>query len=303
MNLTNYPCRYINKNMKKILTFFLFLAAYLEAADNELFLKAGGACGRYIGLKENYLETGIWYAPDIQDNWVPLVDTSFYLLENDTWAASAGIGFRWTPCDCTGAFGANLYYDCRRFKFRDYCNCEPLGKEHHFLNRIGIGVEWLSDCFDARVNGYIPIGNSRFSGRKTSFNQIGNGYFASYRKYEFNLYGVDGEIGYRAPIYCGLDLYAAIGGYYYGHREIKDIIGPQARLALLYSEYIELEGIYTYDRVNGNCLQGKVLFSIPLDSLWDCFECSSDCFNFLKQPIKRNGIIFTERRCCWNYNW
>lgn len=285
------------------LTALLFVSTLLHAEDSELFLKAGASAGRYIGLKENYFETGIFYAPNCEGNWTPLIDTSFYRLEDDNWAASAGVGFRFNPCESERLWGANLYYDCRGFKFRDYCNCEPLGKEHRFLSRIGIGFESLGPCFDVRVNGYIPVGGSKFQGRKTSFNNMPNGYYASFHKCETNPYGVEGEIGFHSPSYCDFSLYTALGGYYYFHDNFKDIVGPQGRLSLLYSDIMELEGIYTYDRQNNSCVQGKLALYLPLDALWNCCEKCNSCLNLFKQPIRRNGVIFTDRRCCWNYNW
>ncbi|MFV0339696.1 MAG: inverse autotransporter beta domain-containing protein [Parachlamydiaceae bacterium] len=291
--------------MQNIFFTLLTLAvSLLSAEENELFLKTGASAGRYISLKENYLETGIFYAPNWEDNWIPLIDTSFYRLEDDNWAASAGVGVRYNACDSERLWGANLYYDCRGFKFRDYCNCQPLGKERRFLSRIGIGFESLGPCFDFRVNGYIPVGSSKFQGRETSFNNIGNGYYASFHKNETNPYGIDGKIGFRTPSYCDFSLYSAIGGYYYFHDDFKDIVGPQARLALLYSDIAELEAIYTYDRCNNSCFQGRLMFYLPIDALWNCCDCfCSPCLNLFKQPIRRNGVIFTDRRCSWNYNW
>lgn len=291
-------------DMKKLLFFTLLLSATsLFAEDHELFVKAGGAVGRYIGLKENYFETGLFYVPNTQENFKPILDASFYRLEDHEWASSVGLGFRWGDCNCDRAWGANVYYDARRFSHSNYIDCYRVHKGHDYLNRIGVGLESLGECLDFRINGYIPVGTNKFDRKKNSYNNIGGGNFASYREYEYNLYGIDGEVGYRYPLYCDFDLYAAVGGYYYTNKHTRDFGGPQGRLSLLYSDYVEFEGIYTYDRVNSSCFQGKVMLSIPLDALWNACDCQATCFNLFKQPIKRNGVIFTDRRCCWNYNW
>lgn len=280
-----------------------FIASLLSAWDEELFLKMGGGVGRYIGQRDNYLETGVFYTSDKFEGFVPIVDTSFYYLNGNSWAASAGIGIRTNPCDCDRSYGANLFYDCRQFKPHNYCNCSKSGRERFFANRIGIGLESLGECFDFRFNSYLPLGKSHFKGGKHSFTTIGNGYVASYRKHEYLPYGIDGEIGYRTPLFCNFSLYGALGGYYYFKRNIEKIAGPQGRLSLWYSDFVELEGYYTYDKQNQSAFQARVMLSIPLDDLWNCFECAESCFNLLKQPIKRNGIIFTEKKCCWKYNW
>jgi hypothetical protein len=286
----------------RISLFFLALLPVYAAAD-ELFIETGAAAGRFIGLKENYLEAECFYVGDWACNWAPLMDAHAYFLENSTWAGSAGIGFRAQGCGCDRLWGMNLFYDFRELEFRDYCNCEPQKRERHFFHRAGIGFESLGTCVDYRANVYIPIGNQEISGKKESFNNIGNGYYASFRKKEYLYAGVDAEVGFRTPSWCDLSLYGAVGGYYYHHDDLKDLIGPMARLDIQYGSWLTLEGRYSYDQVNNSSAQGRLMLTIPLDALWNCCTEACSCFNPFIQPLQRNGLIFTERTCCWNYNW
>lgn len=270
-------------------------------------LEAGAAFGDYIGLHENYREAGLFVAPRAICNWQPFLDLRDYRFKNGTWAASAGIGFRrWNDC-CTRLMGINLYYDYRETLHKqDICDCICEFKKWNYnsFNRIGVGLEYLGGCVDFRVNGYFPVGTTKHRGRTIFFNNFANGFSASVQPTQFIRYGVDGEVGRELFNFCGSSLYAAVGGYYFDHKDLKEISGPLARLELNWKEYLTLEFRYSYDRVYHSRFQGKFLFRIPLENLFCCKSACDQCWdNFLLQPVRRFGVPFIDDNCCWKWNW
>lgn len=259
--------------------------------DWTLRMDGGYTYGKFIGMKKSYAEAGVFIAPKHSRKTQNFFDARGYLIENGEGAASAGIGRRlWNTENCR-ILGANLYYDCRRVK-------------RGFFNRIGVGLEYLGECFDVRVNGYFPLNHGTREGPKHVFNHFIGPFVETCQEKEFAYLGFDGEVG--GPIWsdCSLDLYGAIGPYFYHHSERSAIYGGFARINLNVNDWLMLEARISSDTRYHTHAQGRVLLILPLDRLFSCYpiECNP-CRDLLTQPVQRNGVIFTESCCSRFFNW
>lgn len=260
-------------------------------------LEAGYAFGQFIGLEQNYEELALFVASPICNPWPFFVDVRGYHLSGDgEWAASVGTGLRVRDFCNERLWGANLYYD-----YREGC----FGPFH----RIGVGLESLGECWDLRINGYIPICSNKRNGRVYIFDDPVVDAHSTCHRQEFQFYGVDLELG--APLFCACDwpvfLYGAIGPYYYYSKDPSDVYGGYGRLELDMWEYLSLEVRVSSDNEFGTHAQGKIMITIPLDllySYWNGSNCCADyCEPLYVQPVRRNNVIFTEKCCDWTWNW
>ncbi|MFP2769769.1 inverse autotransporter beta domain-containing protein [Oceanisphaera sp. KMM 10153] len=119
-------------------------------------------------------------------------------------------------------WGGYAFFDRRR---SDHGN--------HF-NQVTLGTELLSEQWDARVNGYLPVGRSTYSMPgydQLSLHNSSIGYRAGEEK---AMKGFDAEIGRALPLPAAipkahqLRLYG--GGYHFTASNTPDISGPRARL-------------------------------------------------------------------------
>lgn len=170
-----------------------------------------------------------------------------------------------------GVYG---YYDVRR---------TSLG---NMFNQATLGAEMLSADWDLRANVYAPFGaRSRqigVVGGGDPFADFSNGTIqivtpGLYRRVEHALTGVDGEIGWRAPVFdvaalTQVRLYG--GGFYFdGGGITRDIAGPRGRIEFSIDDVAGVSGArltlgaeVQHDEVRGT--QGFALarLRVPLQS-------------------------------------
>ena len=259
----------------------------------------GAAWGNFIGFKKGYSELGIFAAAANRANTHIFFDGREFNLAKDRWAGSLGLGFRIPLCCCSYILGANVYYDYLQAKL-SHCSEESRCRNRAF-NRVGVGVEFLSSCFDLRINGYIPVGKRERMGEPLEI-VFFDGLHAELRHGKVLNWGIDAEIG--IPIFQNnqFSSYLAVGGYYYAHMRSKHIYGPQARLELWWQRYVSVELWYSYDQRYQSQYLGKVFFNIPLEELCNCF-CGEVCCDSLKKLVRRNYIPFLEDKCCASFHW
>lgn len=176
-----------------------------------------------------------------------------------------GAGIRlWTPnFFYEGAVvGANVYYD-RQWTVND-----------NTYNQLGIGMEFLSEYFDARVNGFIPF--SRKEGvagktRQTYFNttaihSVLNG------SNEYAFWGYNAELGIRLPfsedygvtrVYLGYDDFNARGISNRDSLKLKATYNPVQFIQFAFQYYFDRDLLDTHWLFGAN-------FNIPLD--WSEFS-------------------------------
>lgn len=224
--------------------------------------------------------------------WLPFLDLEADWYKNKSWGATAGLGLRWMNREKSRVWGANLYYDYRRL-------------HQHGFNQVGVGFESLGKVWDFRINGYIPVGKTKFKTRTTLFDDFIGDFFMIRREYDVALTGFDAEFGiYLARCGCWA-LYGAAGPYYFENHDFnRHFWGGQARVALEYGRYIWIEAQGTHDKEFHSKLQGVVKVMLPFDILFDaCCTVNNICLDILSQPVRRIDPIVTEKECCWQWNF
>ena len=268
----------------------------------EARIELGVAFGDYIGIRHGYTELGFFGMAKTPNDIYPFVEARGFLLSNRDWVTSVGFGFRKPLCTCCPVIiGANIYYDFENAKFSEAvdCNCCDSKSVRRHFQSIGIGFEILSPCVDFRTNAYLPVRAEH--NNRTTYSYPG-GYVLHFKSTRYIQYGVDAEVGKRFN-FCS-ELYAAVGGYGYFYKDTKSFYGPFARLEYGFGDYLTLQARYSYDKRFHSSVQGRILFSLPLETLFRCFEaCCCTCFDPLVQPVQRNYIPFVQKKCCWNANW
>ncbi len=153
--------------------------------------------------------------------------------------------------------GANIYYD-RKWTVND-----------NTYNQFGLGMEFLSDYIDARVNGFIPTDKTKSTSgkvRKSPFttnaihSSLGNGYESSF-------YGYNAEVGIRLPFTSNFGVARVYLGYDdYRSNKLKDVDTFKLKLAYRPISLVELMAQYNFD---DEVLKTHWLFgvnvSIPID--------------------------------------
>jgi hypothetical protein len=264
-----------------ILLFALLFTGQLGAFSGTVTLEHTE--GRGLGYQQGYSTLGLFVSESFQDEYFPFLDLREHLFNNGREAFNIGAGVRINSNFLPGVLGFNGYYDY-------------LKSVRHGLHQVGCGIEYLSDLFDIRLNGYIPVGYRRNVISVHHFTYPG-GYYAICYPYKEALGGGDGEVGLSLYRSCWLQLYGALGPYYYHRPTERDFCGGRARLVLELGKYLSLEARATHDRVYKSRVQGVISFIMPFAAC-GCDEC------FINQPVKRNEIItLNTLNCSWKTNY
>lgn len=277
---------------------FFYLLAFLSISnvsiafldDNCLFesnIKASYTTGKYINIKDDYLNIGTFSPIFSSDDRILFLDAQGYRFNNGKWAASIGLANRIRLSE-SSSVGFNLYYDYRR------------GISTNNFHQAGFGVEWLNDCCDMRINCYLPVSKKTRKTSLCSFDQLGDGFFATRRKIEFAYTGFDAEAGCLLGSYCEFTLYGSLGPYYYQRTHQNHFWGGHCRFEITWKSLLSLQARVSYDRVNSTNVQGLIQISLPLE-FFNPSSCTSCCLT--NQPVQRNGIILTDHCCNWTWNW
>lgn len=253
------------------------------------------AFGQGVGIDKSYGSLGLFWIPESDASIKPLFDLQGHYIENNRWAFNIGSGLRWRLDDSCQVLGAYIYYDYRQ------------ASHHGNFNQIGLGLEFLSETFEFRINGYLPICRQRQIGEKF-VKTYSDGLVAISHKTETAMKGVDAEAGMCLFRCNDWKLYTALGTYYYDSHDPKDHTwGGKARIFLCWNDYISLEARTTYDDIFRSRVQGVVSVNLPLDLLFSFFSdtCScSTCFcDLLNEPVQRNDLIVLDPCCCWKWGF
>lgn len=252
----------------------------------------GYSVGDFISVHHNYAELGL-FIPASFNTWQPFIDVSGRRFDSGKWASSSGVGMRKILSGST-AIGVNSYYDYRRSLHR---------RDFH---QVGFGLEWLTSCWDLRLNTYFPVGKTNQTSQYCRFN-IGDGYRASRHLIDYAYRGFDAEFGVPLLRFCGLDLYAAAGPYFYQQKKEpihRHFWGGFFRMELDWMTIFSIQLLASHDKIYHTNVQGIFQISIPFDFF--CFNscnesCGCECK--LTQPVRRNGNIQLDDCCNWKWNW
>lgn len=255
----------------------------------ETQIELGYYTGDYISIDEDYCEASVFAPFSLSNCYTPFLDVRGYRFNHGKWAASAGVGIRKNLSE-DSALGVNTYYDYRR------------GESDHNFHQIGLGFEWLNNCWDMRINGYLPVAKKRQQSSFCVFNHIGDDFFATRRKSEFVYSGFDAEVGMQFLNYCDFNVYGAAGPYYYVRSDQNHFWGGYGRLELDWKSILSAQVRVSHDKVFSTNVQGIFQITFPLDffcSGWENWGCN----HLVNQQVWRNGIILTDHCCNWTWNW
>lgn len=191
----------------------------------------------------------------------------------DQWH-NAGIGYRQLVPGVNTIVGAYVYYDAR-------------GIDEERFHQVSNGVELLGDWFDARVNGYYPVGTDRKFTGQTYFagNQILGTIDAA-------LTGADAEIGTRVPGVENLKLFG--GGYTYHVMGSPDATGPRGRLEWYAAPWLTGEVAVQHDDLYGTTVTGGIVLRFGRTA---CRAARpTQLSDRLGQSVRRNYNIVMDRQ-------
>ncbi len=255
--------------------------------ENVIRIEDGYTFGQFVGFRRNYGELGIFFAPASRQKWQPFIDLRGFLTDNGKWATNAGIGVRmWNPQN-RRVLGGNLYYD-----YQDACVAS--------FQRIGIGVESLGDTWDFRLNGYILVNGELQKGKLHTFHHLA-GFVETCQVKERAFSGADAEIGAYLFHNSRFFLYGALGPYYY-RTSCTEFVGGQARLQFNWMDNISLEGRLSQDKEFHTQVQGRIVVTIPLLTLFT-FRFPPQNQTLIYQPVYRTPVITTQQCCHYWQNW
>src|SRR6266478_4497307 len=178
-----------------------------------------------------------------------------------------GLGYR-TQISPEWILGGYGYFDIQN------------SQNNNLFYQATVGIELLSVDWDFRLNGYIPINPDGGTvndhvGIKISGNNIQMQTNSSKEK---ALYGFDGEVGWRVPVFPAdgdMDIRLFAGGYYFTNSDVDTIAGPRGRIeARLYDidflgmqSRLTAQGVVPWDTPRGIQGFGGLELRIPLGAI------------------------------------
>ncbi|MBD2017238.1 S-layer family protein [Microcoleus sp. FACHB-53] len=172
--------------------------------------------------------------------------------------------------------GHRLYNSELNRTFGGYVSYDNRSTGKSSFNQLGLGLESLGKVWDFRVNGYIPLGNSRKlvseTGFDTGLQASGTPFFQGnylitqairesqqVRRYEAALGGFDIEAGAKiAKLGDSGDLRGYGGVYYYGGKGTDSALGWRVRLEARPTDNLNIGVAVQDDRIFGT----NVLFNV-----------------------------------------
>ncbi len=259
-----------------------------------------------IGYKEGYSTVGAFLIPYTSfTDILPFIDLRGHVFNNSKFAANAGIGARYLT-EGMLMFGAGIYYDYRQTK-------------HTHYNQISLGLETFGIRWEARLNGYLPVGSTSHTSKNSEIRSYNFDHFAGHHlfystttaardKIYFAMWGADAEYGYHIiRPRENFTVYAGIGPYYYRHsehRHEKHAIGGKFRVEARVSPYWVFELSESFDNLFHNNVQGQVTFKVPFGTKIKKKKintCQTRCGDILAmearmvQPMHKQEIIVQSR--------
>ena len=148
-------------------------------------------------------------------------DFRLFVNNSGDLGGNAGLGYR-LKSDWGDSYGASIWYDAD----------DTTGELFH---QLGLSLEVLADAWEARANGYLPVGDTSQDFRVRLLNQRfvnTNIVYDQDRRWGEALPGVDLELGVRLPgrLSAEHDLRVFGGWYYFPGDKVEDINGFKARV-------------------------------------------------------------------------
>jgi hypothetical protein len=228
-----------------------------------------------VGFDKGYSTIDLFLSnaePWIQHN-VFFLDLRGHVFNDGKPAANAGVGWRYLFDSHCRAFGFNTYYDYRKTIHKNY-------------QQAGAGLEYLTPRWEFRANGYLPFGSKVSHHFDLKFDRFSGHSFYVSRKHEFAMAGGDAELGRHFKHWKNIDLFAAVGAYYFKGHFGKAAAGGKARMQARMTPYVTLEIGDSYDAVFHNRFHAELTLSLPLGPRTKFYPekpCSCTNQNMLQQ--------------------
>ncbi len=206
-----------------------------------------------------------------------LADLRGHFLNDNSYAANAGLVYRSNYPDVCSALGFNLFYDFRH----DY---------GHSFNQIGLGIEYLTPEWELHANGYLPVGKDHTTIFKCHFDYE-DGLFLEKKKTATALGGVDFRVTSVILDNKWANLSIEGGPYFF-----SDFFGALGNLTLSFKDRAFLKAMVTSDPVFGTRYQGEIGLTFFFGTKEK--ECSRR-----QKAVSRNEIIPLFRCCRWRSNF
>jgi hypothetical protein len=176
---------------------------------------------------------------------------------DEQWYADLGLGYRWIQNDAA-ILGGYIF-----------------AGHSQVANQSGFwianpGVEALGSRWDARINGYIPVGGRSDDLGIVRFNQSSRLAFTGHSESLVRTYvngdesqqigdGLDARVGYQ--VLRGLPLKAYLGAYYFSIPHTNNVRGGAAGLEYWFDHKVKVFANYTYDNLQHNTVVGGLAIS------------------------------------------
>lgn len=239
-----------------------------------------------IGYHHGYSSLELFLTPlTTYCKFMPFIDARGHIFNNGKFAANAGAGLRFLPECVNQVFGFNAFYDYRNTRRQHY-------------NQVSAGLEVLGERWDYRINGYLPVGKTKthfFNYFFEFFPQI-NGFTLTAER-QLAMKGGDAEVGYHFPEINCIELYSALGPYYYASRGNNEVhtVGGRLRILGTFYTYFTVEAIVTYDHLFKWIGQGAIALNIPFGPHKIIRECECSICDRMLQRVQHNEIIVLDK--------
>jgi hypothetical protein len=249
--------------------------------------------GKGLGYSKGYTSLDLFLSqPFSQRRSVPFLDLRGHIFNDGKYAANAGLGFRYLYEHFQQIWGINAFYDYFQTSQRPY-------------NQVGVGLEVLAEHWDARVNGYIPVGHKQTNIYRFHYEDLSLDNFLLVAREQFAMRGVDSEVGYRFCKTRYFDFHVGAGPYYYwgtsaktenAFRETRrQAIGGRIKAQIGIMNYLFLDGYVGYDSLFRWTGQGTITLSLPFNftvrTKKNCSNISYCLKERLFRPVSRNEIV------------
>lgn len=204
--------------------------------------EAGDTIGRIGGLSS--FDTFFPLLEGEDSDWLTFIDARLLLGDdNHNLGSNVGVGARQFIPDYQRTIGAYIYYDTRDAGYATF-------------DQVSGGIETLGDIWDARLNWYVPTGQTRNQYATThtsggSYKFVGHyltgGTFTRY--YQAAMKGLDMEAGAKFYSNESMDLRAYAGWYHFQAKGSKQAWGWKSRIESRISDMVSLNLGVQNDRV------------------------------------------------------
>ncbi len=176
---------------------------------------------------------------------------------DEQWYADLGLGYRWIQNDAAILGGYVFASRSQVANQSSFWIANP-------------GVEAMGSRWDARINGYIPIGGRSDDLGIFQFNQSSRFVFSGHTEQIVTTYltgdesqqigdGVDAKVGYQ--VFRNVPLKAYLGGYFFNIPNADNVSGGAAGVEYWFDQHVKAFVNYTYDNLQHSTVVGGLAVS------------------------------------------